>query len=476
VTARDASADTWHRLHPLSPVVRSGRRLLALLVLVAIATTGKHGGGAVIVDVCLVTVAAAAAVISWLVTRWRLDDATLRIETGLLRRDSRQLPVARIQAVDVVCPLLARWLGLAELQVRLAGSSSADGRLAYLTEQAAHDLRARLLAAHHGLDQATPEPPERVLAVVPAGRLVGSVVLTGATWVPIIVVAVELIALRVGGAAGVVAGAATGGTLTAYLIGLASVTWRRVSTQYGFTVAESPDGIRLRRGLLGTVAETIPLRRVQAVRMVEPLPWRPLGWCRLEVDVAGSRGRDRNEGPGRARRALLPVGPRDTAVSLLRIAVGNSTPQLTRPPRRARWKAPLSYHFLSAGHDAAIAVTVTGRFRRVTTWLPLDKAQSIRFVQGPVQRRFSLATVHLDAPGRRVRAQFAERDVREARRLTDELPAQCRAARIRVEQQRGPQPRGPQPRVEQQRGPQPRSEQQAGLRPDAPGTADSAAG
>jgi putative membrane protein len=429
VSAGAAPADGWHRLHPLSPLVRSGRRVLALLVLVAIASTGKSGNTAELIDLGLVIIAAAAAVVSWLVTRWRLDGSTLRIETGLLRRDSRQLPVARIQAVDVVCPLLARWLGLAELQVRLAGSSSADGRLAYLTEQAAHDLRARLLAAHHGLDQSTPEPPERVVAVVPAGRLVGSVVLTGATWVPLIVVAIELVALREAGSA--VAGAATGGTLTAYIIGLASVTWRRVSTQYGFTVAESPDGIRLRRGLLGTVAETIPLRRVQAVRMVEPLLWRPLGWCRLEVDVAGSRGRDRSEGPGRARRALLPVGHADEAATLLRFVIGCAAPRLSRPPARARWKAPLSYHFLRAGYDADVAVAVTGRFRRVTTWLPLDKAQSVRYVQGPVQRWFSLATVHLDAAGRRVRAQFAERDVGEARELADTLPALCRAARMR---------------------------------------------
>ena len=40
--------------------------------------------------------------------------------------------------------------------------------------KAALDLRARLLAAHHGLDPATPEPGERILASVPNGRLVGS--------------------------------------------------------------------------------------------------------------------------------------------------------------------------------------------------------------------------------------------------------------------------------------------------------------
>ncbi len=116
------------------------------------------------------------------------------------------------------------------------------------------------------------------------------------------------------------------------------------------------------------------------------------------------------EGTGAVRKALLPVGSPDEARRLLRSrsrwpAAGPLTP----PPRRARWKALLSYHFLAAGHDDTLAVAVTGRVRRETTWVPLAKAQSVRLVQGPLQRRLGLATVHLDAAGRRVRAEFRER-------------------------------------------------------------------
>ncbi len=175
-----------------------------------------------------------------------------------------------------------------------AGSSHADGRLSYLPEQAALDLRARLLAAHHGLDPDTPEPGERVLASVPTGRLAGSVLASGASLLIALLVA-ELVVILVWPAVL----AATGGTFLIFLITLVPMVWRRLATEYGFTLAQSPDGIRIRRGLLGTVAETIPLRRVQAVRMVEPLLWRPLGWCRLEIDVAGLPG------PGSCRR----VGP-----------------------------------------------------------------------------------------------------------------------------------------------------------------------
>lgn len=262
---------------------------------------------------------------------------------------------------------------------------------------------------------------------MPTGRLLGSAVLSSTSLVILLIIA-ELVLAVVSPSTLAV----TGGTLIAWLIVLGPLAWRRVSTQYDFTVAESPDGIRIRRGLLGTVAETVPVRRVQAVRMVEPLLWRPLGWCRLEIDVAGSPGRDRADGSGKMRKALLPVGPLAVGRQLMHVVIGGEPPPLSRPPGRAHGKAPFSYHFLAAGHDGATAMAVTGRIRKVTTWLPLEKVQSVRLVEGPVQRRLSLATVHVDAAGRDVRVQFRDRDGDEARRLVGELATLSRTARRRV--------------------------------------------
>jgi putative membrane protein len=87
---------------------------------------------------------------------------------------------------------------------------------------------------------------------------------------------------------------------------------------------------------------------------------------------------------------------------------------------------------LAAGAPAgATALAVTGRIGEVTTWLPLAKVQSVRLVSGPVQRSLGLATVHLDAAGRDVAAEFRDRPAAEAARLTEELPALCRTARQR---------------------------------------------
>jgi len=429
-----ATVAGWQRLHPLSPLVRVGRGLLPLVVLGAVSSIdggrGDHGFGAQdIVWIALAGVGVVFGVIHWLVTRWAFDGTTLRIETGLVRRDSQQLPVTRIQAVDLVSPFLARALGLAELRIRVAGAKSAH-HLSYLSAPAAADLRARLLAAHHGLDQSVPEPDEQPAAVVPPARLLGSVLLSASTSGAVIFVAVLIFVTTIS----TVAATAVAGSLFVYLLGIGQGIWRRFNEQYRFTVALAPDGIRVRRGLLSTVSETIPIRRVQAVRQIEPLLWRLFGWCRLEVDLAGVPGHGRSAGgTGRMTKALLPVGSHDTARYLRHAVLGPIEPSPSPAPGRARVKAPLSYHYLAAGHDEAMAMAVTGRVQKVTCWVPLEKAQSIRRVQGPVQRALRLATVHVDVPGhRRVGAKFRDRTVDEADRLVEELASRSRGARRRV--------------------------------------------
>jgi len=56
----------------------------------------------------------------------------------------------------------------------------------------------------------------------------------------------------------------------------------------------------------------------------------------------------------------------------------------------------------------------------------------VRRVQGPVQRLLHLATVHVDAAGRDVRAEFRDRDVHEADALFEKLVLQSRTARRAV--------------------------------------------
>lgn len=413
----------WVRLHPLSPVLRTGR-VIVPAILVTAQATARNGSAAARVGLFagLLVLGTVAGVVSWLVTRWRIEEGTLRIETGLLRRDSRRIPLSRLQAIDIVRPLLGRLLGLSELRLRLAGSHHGDARLAYLGEGSAEALRARLLALAHGLAEETPPPPELPLFQLSTDRLLASIALSqyGVWMLVLLVVAVPLVALSPEAAGGVLSPA----------VGFAIAAWRRVNSEFDFQVAEAPDGLRLRAGLLETRAETIPYGRVQAVRILEPLLWRGRGWCRVEVDVAGQGIRRRGDEQGvRVTRALLPVGSREQAAALVARVMPWPLPMPTRAGAGARLKSPLRYHFLAAGHDARCAITQSGRVRRATDVVPLGKVQSIRWVQGPVQRRLGLATIHLDTAGRNVHAVLRDRDAGEAEALVAALPDLCRAAR-----------------------------------------------
>jgi putative membrane protein len=420
----------WHRLHPLSPLVRFGRGLVAVVVIALPALASGRSAGEAGAEAGVIALLAGGGVVSWLVTRWRLEGDALRIETGLLRRSSLRFPLAQVQAIDVVRPGTARLFGLAELRLRMGGSTGQRARLAYLREREAEELRALLLAIGHGASEAepaAPPAPERVLLSIPTPRLVGSILLSRTGLYAELMLA-GLVAAAVAGPGA--ARAALGGSGVVYAIGAATVLWRRFNDEYRLTVAEAPDGLRLRSGFVALTAETIPRGRVQAVRMVEPLFWRPFGWCRLEVDIAGRQRRE-HEGAAEARplRAVLPVGSRRLAQGLLARIVPDAPAERLPAPRRVVWKSPLRRRWLSWGRNATCVVTTTGRLTRVSVWVPLEKVQSLRRVQGPVQRRLRLATIHVDTAGRNVHAALRDRDVEEADAALAELVAAARAAR-----------------------------------------------
>jgi putative membrane protein len=376
---------------------------------------------------------AGLAAVSWLVTRWRIEDGTLRIETGLLRRSSLRYPLSQIQAIDTVRPGLARFLGLSELRLRMGGSTAGSARLAYLPRAHAEAVRDELLLLARGaaggqLPAGPQQVPQRALVSVATPQLVASIALSGLG-----IVAIGL-AIAVAVTATFAPSATTAGLGSGVvpLLALAAAVWHRFNSDYRLTVTQAADGLRLQSGLVETSAEVIPPGRVQAVRMVEPVLWRPLGWARLEVDVAGRQHRKgENRSEGRQLRAVLPVGSRDEALALLdRIIPGAPLPT-SPPPKRARLKSPVRFRHLAFTRTENCVVGCGGRIARITSWVPLAKVQSLRWSQGPVQRRLRLGNVYVDTAGRNVGAALRDRDETESRQELEQLTESARVARRR---------------------------------------------
>ena len=441
-----ALSGTWCRLHPLSPLARVGITLGFVVAAVGIPTLsgGQVSSGGwpdLIVVAAIAVLGIGASVVSWLVTRWRVVGDELQIDTGLIYRQSLRFPLRRVQAVDIVAPLTARLLGLAEVRIVSAGTGHHQhGRLAYLSNQDAAAVRAQLLALAHGLAAETPEPPALPLFRVDNGRLIAASVLRGA-WLVVLVVVVVVAVLAIvsptgGGGAARDSGAQLATSLISGIVtGVAALgldSARSVNGDFDFTIGEAADGLRLHRGLLQKRHETIPYGRIQAVRLVQPLLWRPFGWARVELDVARQ---PEAHGQGEARQLahlLAPVATLDEARWLISRVAPGAPATLNRsgaPPLRAVARAPLSYHYLSVWHDERWLVTRTGRLRPATVIVPLEKVQSIRLCSGPVLRWLRLADLRVDTAGRRWVGEALCRDRAEAEALVDRLSELARRAR-----------------------------------------------
>lgn len=442
------------RLSPLTPLVRS------FIVLVAAGTTvirdvtrGDIGPTAALFAL-LLFVGGVYGAVSWLRTTFWIEADELRVDTGVLSRQSRRIRIDRLQGVDIVQPFVARILGLAELRMDVAGGNAREGSLAYLPLAEARRLKDLLLArrdelggsgrvaaqtqagpaeAQPGAVQAGPghasvEPQqvatpsqvavrpaayERPIAKVEISTLLLSILLSGETVTLVLVTAGMLVAFTVSGEwLGLPA-------ILPVLLGFGVAIFRRFSMNYGFTVSETPAGMQVRRGLFDLSSQTIALERVQGVVVSEPLFWRALGWARLDVSIAGY-GTGVDEGP--APSTVLPVGDRRTVLRLARHVLRGldheTVPQ--RPvPSRARWVAPVAYRFLRVGADERLVVSREGWLTRRTHAAPQARVQSVRITQGPWQRRLGLADVHTDSPPGPTTVRARHRDAAEARRFFD---------------------------------------------------------
>lgn len=426
----------WSRFHPLSLVARymgAGAGYLFVLaqrivfhpshpaqkVHGALAWFGGHAW-----DLVIVVVPPTLAVVSWVVTRWRISGGELQVEKGVLRRQSIRVPLARIQAIEIFRPPTARICGLSGLRVVVAGTGRDHHLLAYLSAREAAAVRARLLALAHGRGEHLAEPPERVIAAVDNARLAASIFLRPVGLVPVLIVLSWAVT-------GVLAPRAVAAGLIGST-GAIAFFWGVHALRYGLStaslvVAEAPDGIRLRQGIVTTKAETIPRGRIQALRLTQPLLFRPFGWCRLEIDVAQQKGKH--------SRDLIPVLPRHQAACLVGQVLpgaGSTAPEGAKPPRRAAWRAPLSFHYLGAWHDEAYSVASVGRICRKVIIVPLAKAQSIRWSEGPLSRALQLGSVQVDTVGRGWKARARWRDKAEAAQLVGELACLAAQARSRA--------------------------------------------
>lgn len=458
----DLADGQWHHLHPATPLLRGGIAFIAILGVVLVnlrdfAIELVFGGNPweedygydpitfileheylgliVLAVVGGLVLAILAFYLSWRMHTFRITDELVEVRSGILFRTHRRGRLDRIQGINIVRPFLARIFGVAKLEVTVAGQD-ANIPLAYLSSASADALRRQILLLASGqqaapadsgaapaagatvgsiVDQRVAEllapeldpslaAPESVVKMHP-GRLAGSVVLSGFT--------LFLIAIVIGAIVTVVQ---TGEIFILFafvpgVIGIGSFYVSKITRSLRYSIASTPDGVRVGFGLLSTSNETLPPGRIHAVQVMQPLLWRPAGWWQVQINRASTSSAQ--GAAGHANTVILPVGTvadvRKVLELVLPLMVDADSIELlergllskggddgfTNSPRRAapiRWFSWRRNGF--ALTDSAVVLRKGAIWRELIV-VPKARMQSVALTQGPLLRRLRLATVRV---------------------------------------------------------------------------------
>lgn len=469
----------WRRLHPAYIVTGLIRNLRGLIFPLAFVLFSRgFQGDSVFYGISLVVALGAGAMsyVGWRFFRYALTPGGIRVRSGIVARQERSVPYERVQSVDVEEAPLERIFGIVRMRVETAagGSSGSDIRLQALTREDAEALRAEITTrrqrARTAPDASPVDPfaaytPERQAAIAAEGE--GELVRRLSTGTLLIA---GMTSGRIGPAAALIGATFQFGDelipdslwervpayadgfslqwLVALSILVGVVAWllaigSTILTFANFELRLVDEQVQLAYGLLDRRRSTIPVRRIQAIRVEEGWLRQPFGLAELRFDSAGYGGNAGDAG------VLFPLLPRREIGALLEtvcpaFAMDVAASPAERLPGRARsryivaatigwlllviivvvafWWAPwarvwwgvsgltLTPLFAVLGwlrfRDAGWALADDGRFLlrwrsigRTTFITRRQRIQHRALSSNPLQRRADLVTFYAAVPG-----------------------------------------------------------------------------
>ncbi|MBL4955172.1 PH domain-containing protein [Neobacillus sp. OS1-32] len=341
------------RLHPIASVLSAGKGLKKLLfpLIALIISGGSEGKISLLITLAISLVAVIISliigVISWLRYTYRFEEDELRIEYGVFVRQKRYIPFERIQSINLTEGLLQQMFGLVKVQIETAGGGEeAEAVLSAVSKDDAKLIQQYVTVAKTGENHELKDEPE--------GQIVFS----------ISVPELMILSLTSGGV-GVVISAAIAflsqlddfipykkifgdlekwavhniialaflvfiGFFLAWVISLA-VTMLKYAN---FNVIKTEKDLIISQGLLEKKQITIPLKRIQAIRISENIIRQMLGYATVSIVSAGGSTANEEE----SKVILLPIVRVKEIASLLKEPLPDYQlePALSSAPKRAR--------------------------------------------------------------------------------------------------------------------------------------------
>ena len=234
-----------------------------------------------------------AGYVRWRTTRWWVTPEGIHHRSGLLRKKETDVPLSRVQALDLEQGPIQRLFGVQAVHVQ-TGGGGAKGEIVL---EAVGDGVVRELRELIGTQAPAADAGQAVerrlgtsallLAALTAGQL--GVIL------PVLAAAGQLAQNVFGEDSGREAVRLAPDTASEWVLAAAvllAAAWLlsvagAVVAFAGFAVSRDRDRLRIRRGLVARREATVPVARVRAVEVVEGVLRRPLGLAALRIEVIG---------------------------------------------------------------------------------------------------------------------------------------------------------------------------------------------
>src|SRR5688572_18251525 len=143
--------EVYHRIHPLTILVEAVRffgKFAYVIVIILITRSTKGSANWLEIGLTgLGGISILAAVLRYYFTVYSLDSQKMVLKTGLIYRQTRTIPLERIQNVELSRGVLHQVLGLSDLKIETAGGTQAEAQLSALSVSEAQRLKEFLQRA-----------------------------------------------------------------------------------------------------------------------------------------------------------------------------------------------------------------------------------------------------------------------------------------------------------------------------------------
>ena len=293
--------------------------------------------------------------------RYHITRTEIVIQSGILTRQHRSIPIERIQNIEIEQSLLPRLFGTAKVKIETAGSAKTEGVLEFVSVRRAHEIREVIRTYQQEQTEPPPQPdahkPTQGAPSVAADELetdeaplfrmsLQRVLLTGVLRFSLFYIAIafsliqqlnpdpddiELWLTR-----GWLRPIAELGQHSPWLLTIAGIliavtlSWFAgilvsLNQNYKFTIWLKDKKLHKRHGLLTLSQGTIPLKRIQAlIFRANPL-MRKLNWVAVEVQTMGL------ESTQRGHQLAVPLGQFEEATHIAQHMLPVSIPESFSP-------------------------------------------------------------------------------------------------------------------------------------------------